>query len=100
MTGPALRLTQPGDLPAPRTDPDSAAVLNEAIDALATLRTPYWLGDSAVSPHALASLVEQAKQRLPDAVHQARDQSHTWAEIGQLLHLSTSTAARRYRNRR
>jgi hypothetical protein len=35
---------------------------------------------------------------IPDAVSQARDQEHTWAEIGQLLNLSPATAARRYRN--
>ena len=98
MTSQQLRLTQPGELPAPRIDADSAAVLAEAVEALAALRTPYWLGDTAVGLHALASLIAQAQQMLPAAVHQARDQEHTWAEIGQLLSLSPATAARRYRN--
>jgi hypothetical protein len=92
------RLTQPGELPAPRADDDSAAVLAQAVDALAALRTPYWLGDSAVALHALASLIAQAQQMIPAAVSQARDQGHTWAEIGQLLNLSPAAAARRYRN--
>jgi hypothetical protein len=98
MTSKPLRLTRPGELPAPRTDADSAAVLTEAIDALATLRTPHWLGDSAIGLHALASLIAPANTMIPDAVHAARDQGHTWAEIGQLLNLSPAAAARRYRN--
>jgi len=40
-------------------------------------RTPYWLGDSAVRLHALASLIAQAQQLLPQAVHDARDQELT-----------------------
>jgi integrase len=97
MTSQPQRLTEPGELPAPRTDTDGAAVLAEAVDTLAALRTPYWLGDSAVGLHALASLIAQANKMIPDAVHAARDQGHTWAEIGQLLNLSPAAAARRYR---
>ena len=97
MTSKPLRLTRPGELPAPLLDEFSAAVLTEAVDALAALRTPYWLGDSAVGLHALASLIAQARQMIPDAVHEARDQGHTWAEIGQLLNLTPAAAARRYR---
>jgi hypothetical protein len=97
MTGKPLRLAQPDDLPAPRVDADSAAVLAEAVETLAALRTPYWLGDRAVGLHALASLIAQAHTMLPDTVHAARDQGHTWAEIGQLLNLSPAAAARRYR---
>jgi hypothetical protein len=69
-----LRPTSPDELPAPRIDPDSAAVLTEAIDALASIRTPYWLGDTGVHLHALTSLHAHAQQLLPDAVAQARDQ--------------------------
>jgi hypothetical protein len=98
MTSQEPQLTRPGELPAPRVDTDSAAVLAEAVDALAALRTPYWLGDSAVGLHALASLIAQAQQIIPAAVSQARDQGHTWAEIGQLLNLAPATAARRYRS--
>ena len=72
--------------------------INDAIDQLARLRTPYWLGDSAVRLHALASLIAQAQQLLPQAVHDARDQELTWAEIGELLGTTAATAARRYRN--
>src|SRR6266516_3472988 len=99
MTSRPLRLSRPGELPAPRADDDSATVLAQAVDTLAALRTPYWLGDSAVGLHALASLIAQAQQMIPEAVTRARDQDHTWAEIGQLLNLSPQAAARRYRNR-
>lgn len=98
MKPPPLRLARPGQLPAPATGPDSLHVLDEAIDQLAALRTPYWLGDSAVRLHALASLISQAQQLLPQAVHDARDQELTWAEIGELLGITAAAAARRYRN--
>ncbi len=99
MNRPPLRLTRPGQLPAPRTGDDSHAVLTEAIDSLARLRTPYWLGDSGVGLHALASLIAQAEQLLPRAVADARDQELTWTQIGELLGTTAATAARRYRNK-
>jgi hypothetical protein len=91
------RLTQPDQMPTPVVDDLSATVLDEAINALGELRTPYWLGNSAVRLHALASLLAQAHALLPDAVAQARDQDLTWDQIGALLGLTGPTAARRYR---
>jgi hypothetical protein len=70
----------------PLTDDLSAIILTEAIDALAALRTPAWLGDCAVHLHTLTSPIPQAQQ-LPTAVAATRDQDHTWAQIGQLLNL-------------
>jgi len=99
MNQPALRLARPGQLPAPRTGDDSLQVLSQAIDDLARQRTAYWLGDSAVRLHALASLIAQAEQLLPQAVHDARDQELTWAQIGELTGTTAATAARRYRNK-
>jgi hypothetical protein len=99
MTRPPLRLARPGQLPAPITSDDSLHVLTQAIDSLARLRTAYWLGDSAVHLHALASLIAQAEQLLPQAVHDARDQELTWAQIGELTGATAATAARRYRNK-
>lgn len=96
-TGHRPRLTQPVEMPTPVVDHLSATVLDEAIDTLSALRTPYWLGDSAVRLHALASLHQQAQALLPEAVAQARDQSLTWDQIGQLLGLTGQAAARRYR---
>ena len=99
MNRPPLRLTRPGQLPAPATSDDSLAVLTDAIDALARLRTAYWLGDSAVHLHALTSLIAQAEQLLPQAIHDARDQELTWTQIGELLGTTPATAARRYRGK-
>ena len=97
MTAHPLRVVDPGEHPAPRVDYDSAAVLNEAIDALARLRTPYWLGDTAIRLHALTSLIRQAEQLLPQAVADGRDQGLTLKQIGQLLNTTPAVAARRYR---
>ncbi len=99
MTQPLLRIVQPEDLPTPRVDQHSAIVLNEAIEALSRLRTPYWLGDAGVRLHILASLTAQADRLLPKVIHDARDQGLTWAEIAQLLNVSTTTAARPHRQR-
>lgn len=99
MNRPPLRLARPGQLPAPATGDDSLHVLTEAIDQLAPLRTPYWLGDSAVRLYALTSLIAQAEQLLPQAVHDACDQELTWTQIGELLNTTAATAARRYRNK-
>src|SRR5215469_4359573 len=99
MNRPPLRLARPGPPPAPTPGGDRRTVLNNATDQLARLRTAYWLGDSAVRLHALTSLIAQATQLLPQAVHDARDQELTWAQIGELLGTTPATAARRYRNK-
>ena len=99
MNQPGLRLTRPGQLPAPAAGDDSLHVLTDAIDTLARQRTPYWLGDSAVHLHALASLIAQAQQLLPQAVRDARDQELSWTQTGELLNTTAATAARRYRNK-
>jgi len=57
------------------------------------------VGDSAARLHALASLIAQARQLLPQAVHDARDQELTRAQIGELLGTTDATAARHYRNK-
>ena len=98
MNRPPLHLARPGQLPAPATGDDSLDILSQAIDSLAQARTAYWLGDSAVHLHALASLIAQAEQLLPQAVHDARDQELTWTQIGELTGTTAATAARRYRN--
>ena len=100
MTTAGLRRTGPDEPPAPRVDDDSRSVLLEAIETLSRLRTSYWLGDATVQLHALASLLAQAETLLPQAIQDARDQELTWTDIGQLLNLHPTTAARRYRPRR
>jgi hypothetical protein len=99
MNRPPLQLTHPGQLPGPATGDDSLTILSEAIQHLAQLRTAYWLGDSAVHLHALASFIAQAERLLPQAVHDARDQELTWAQIGELLGTTAAAAAHRYRNK-
>ena len=99
MNRPPLRLAHPGQLPAPTTGDDSLTVLSQATGSLTQFRTAHWLGDSAVRLHAMASLIAQAEQLLPRAVHDARDQELTWAQTGELLNTTAATAARRYRNK-
>ena len=98
MNRPPLRLARPGQLSAPATGDDSLQVLTEATDQLARLRNTTWLGNSAVRLHALTSLIAQAGQLLPQAIHDACDQELTWTQIGELLGTTAATAARRYRN--
>jgi hypothetical protein len=76
----------------------SLQTLNDTIDQLARLRTIYWLGGPAIWLHALAKLIAQAQQLLPRAVHDARDQQLTWAQIGELRGTPAATAASLYRN--
>lgn len=97
MSAGILRIVEADEHPAPRVDDDSALILTEALEALAKLRTPYWLGDTAVTLHALASLIHQAERLLPRAVADGRDQGLTWKQIGRLLNTSPAAAARRYR---
>jgi hypothetical protein len=52
MTKQPLRPTQPDELPAPLLDELSVTVVTKAVDTLAALRTPYWLGDNAIGQHA------------------------------------------------
>ena len=90
MTRQPLRLTQPGEPPAPLLDELSASVVTRSRRRPRRARTPYRPGDSAISLHALASLIAQVQQMISQAVSPARDQGHTWAEIGRLLNLSGS----------
>jgi putative transposase len=57
----------------------------------------YWLGDAGDRLHALASLLAQAQQLLPDIVQDARDQELRCTDISQLLGIHPATAVRRYR---
>jgi DNA-binding NarL/FixJ family response regulator len=81
----------------PYPDTDTDTVLNDAIERLAPMRTPYWLADTAVTIHLLASLQQQITKRLPDAVAEALDQGYTWDDIANQLAITPSTARRRYR---
>ncbi len=65
---------------------------------LAQQRTAHWPGDPAAHLHALASLIAQAQQLLPQAIHDARDQELTGTQTGELPGTTAATAARHYRN--
>ena len=81
--------------PAPTTDPDTYAVLDDALTALAE-RRGAWLGDDTVIIHLLASLIAQAERALPHAVATARAEGRTWADIGTLLDTSPDEARLRF----
>ena len=84
---------------APATGDDSAAVLDEAIGSLGTLRSMEWVGDAGVNLHLLTSLTNEAESRLFRAVADARDQDYSWAEIADLLGVTRASAWQRYAGR-
>jgi len=95
-----VNMTDPRRSYPPRTlvDAESAAVLEEAIHSLTMLRSPFFDGDALARLHALGSLAAQAEALVADAVGQARDQEHSWADIADQLGVATATARRRYRH--
>lgn len=86
--------------PAPAfTDQGSAAVLDEAVTSLVLLRFPLSLGDAAAEVHALASLIQQAQERLPSAIARALDQDYDWRDIANSLSDTTGSTRHLYRTR-
>lgn len=81
------------------TDQASAAVLDEAVTELVLLRFQASLGDAAAELHALASLIQQAQERLPNAIARALDQDHNWRDIACCLNRTTASTQRLYRLR-
>jgi hypothetical protein len=88
----------PRTSPPAAEDTDAAEVLQEALDALARRRTPYWLGDAALTLRLLLDLRDQIEARLPRAVADARDQECTWAQISSILRTSSFAAWATYRH--
>lgn len=80
----------------PRIGEDTADTLDEAVGILGTRRRQSWLGDAGAELHLLTSLQHQIRDRLPDAVAEARDQEYSWAEIGDLLGTTRAAAWQRY----
>lgn len=78
-------------------DDATAAILDEATVTLTLLRSPMRLGDRLAELHALASLLAQIHQSLPDVVAQARDQGHNWGGIAEQLGVTAGSARRRYK---
>ncbi|HEY2834256.1 MAG TPA: hypothetical protein VGJ14_17660 [Sporichthyaceae bacterium] len=82
-------------LPAPRTDADSYAVLDDAIAALAQ-RRGLNLGDELAIIHLLASLIDQALRWLPEAITTPRLNGATWNDIATLIGTSAEEAQLRF----
>jgi hypothetical protein len=77
-------------------DDDSAEALELAVYHLEGARSPMNHGDGALRVHILTSLIAQADALLADAVADARDQDHQWADIAAQLGVTADTARRRY----
>jgi hypothetical protein len=75
-------------------DDDSAEALQAAVHLLELSRSPLNQGDGALRVHVLVSLIAQAETVLPDAVADARDQDHPWADIAAQLGVTADTARR------
>lgn len=84
----------------PVIDEDSAAVLEEALEALTLLRSPMFGGDACAELHAMVSLRNQIDDWIDDTVTAARDQGTAWAVLGRQLGLSAAETRLRYRRRR
>jgi hypothetical protein len=82
-------------LPGPHSDNDTFTIIDDALLELATRRAA-WLGDSLTAINLLASLIDQAERYLPDLVHQARDNGHSWHEIAQTLATSPEQTRLRF----
>ena len=83
---------------APGTGPDTAAVIDAAIESLAAARN-FEVLDATITLHLLASLLAQTQARLPQTVTDARDQGCSWAEIADLLGVTRASAWQRFATR-
>jgi hypothetical protein len=82
--------------PRPHAGPDTAAAVDRALDELAPGRATGWLSYAGETLHMLVSLQHEITARLPDAVADARDSYHSWAEIADLLGTTRAAAWNRY----
>lgn len=81
--------------PSPRSGDDTFDLIDNALATLAE-RRGLWLGDDLAAMALLASLIEQAERCLPQLVHDARANGHTWSEIGHALGTSPDDAQLRF----
>jgi hypothetical protein len=80
----------------PYTDPDTVALIDEAVDDLDAFRCPLGRGDAGAILSCLVSLIDEAQSRMWDAVADARDQDYTWDEIADRLAGTARSVRRRY----
>jgi hypothetical protein len=85
---------------APATDEHSVRVLEEAVEALGSLRGLPPQDDAGVVLHLLRSLELEVDRLMPRAVADARDQQYSWAAIADLLGVTRASAWQRYSTRR
>ena len=76
---------------APTTGEDSRAALDAAIESLGKLRGLEWVVTD-VTLHLLASLITEARSRLPRAVADARDQDYSFGQAADLLGVTRASA--------
>lgn len=75
----------------PSTGVDTFDVIDDALAVLAQ-RRQVWLGDDLAAITLVTSLIQQADQFLPQLVHDARANDHTWTDIAQALGTSPDEA--------
>lgn len=83
------------DNPSPRSGEDTFDLVDDALTALAERRGGR-LGDDITTMALVASLIEQAERWLPQLVHDARVNGHSWHEIAQALGTSPDEAHLRF----
>ncbi|MFD8497686.1 hypothetical protein [Amycolatopsis sp. NPDC059657] len=81
--------------PSPRSGDDTFDLIDDALTTLAQ-RRGYWLGDDLATIALAVSLIEQAQRCLPQLVHDARANGHTWHEIAHALGTSPDDTQLRY----
>ena len=80
----------------PAIGTDSDQVLDTAIENLAVHRNFPAFADIGTTMHLVASLAQQTEQRLNQLVADARNENYSWAEIGDLLGITRSSAWQRH----
>jgi hypothetical protein len=83
----------------PATGDDTRAVIDAAVESLGSLRGLDWEGDAVATLHLVASLVAEARSRVPRAVADARYQRCSWAQVADLLGVTRASAWQHYASR-
>ncbi|TWP43220.1 hypothetical protein FKR81_42805 [Lentzea tibetensis] len=81
--------------PSPHSGDDTFDLIDDALATLAERRRT-WLGDDLATMTLVASLIDQAERCLPQLVHNARANGHTWHEIAHALGTSPDDAQLRF----
>ena len=81
--------------PGPHSGDDTFDLIDDALTTLAE-RRGAWLGDDLTAITLIASLIDQAERCLPQLVHDARANGHSWHQIAQALATSPDQARLRF----